>query len=222
MSLELLDTNFRGLSDGDFILKLNDFGKALESHPAYQIDLPAWVPGPKKFFQHASSMTDAIAAANRDKSKEPDKIAERKRGQQSFNFAAQYLVMYSVHHDDTSLLENIGINIKHRNYTREARKAIPGRLERLEIQEVKDEKGEETDRLQVITGKSPERGSVELQYTDNPADESSWATFLHLYECRSIVEKKGLQRVKKYYFRGRYSTAGGAGPWSEIVKHVVL
>lgn len=217
-----LDTNLKSLTDGDFVIVLKDVGKAIQGHAAFQGELPEWIPNWKKLFDHSDLLAEAISKTNRDKSNEADKIAQRKRAQQAINFTVQYLTMYSVHHNDPSALENIGLAIKHKSYNRDARRAAPGKLEKLEIYEVKDDKGEETDRLLIVVGKLPERGSVELQYTDNPDDPSSWQTAYHLYEARSYMAKGNLERVKKYYFRGRYCTAGGVGEWSKVLKHVVL
>lgn len=215
------NTNFKDLSDGDFALLLRDIGKTLETHPAYQTEVPEWVPGAKMLYEQGDGLVEAISACNRDKSKEPEKAAKRKKGQQAINFAVQFITMYAMHNDDPSALD-IGLEAKQKKYNKDARRSIPGKMDRLEIQEVSDEKGEETDRLQFIISKLPDRGSVEIQYTDNSNDESSWKTFSHLYECRSFVPKGALQRVKKYYFRGRNCSAGGNGPWSEVCKHVVL
>lgn len=215
------NTNFKDLSDGDFALLLRDIGKTIETHPAYQTEVPVWVPSAQTLYRHGDSMVEAISACNRDKSKEPEKAAERKRGQQAINFMVQFLTMYAVHHDDPTALD-IGIDAKQKKYNKDARRAIPGKMDKLEILEVKDERGEETDRLLFVISRLQEKGSVEIQYTDNSDDESSWQTFSHLYECRSFVQKGALERIKKYYFRGRYCSAGGNGPWSEVCKHVVL
>lgn len=209
------------LSDGDFAVLLKEVGKRLKDHPAFQ-DAPSCVPNSQTFDDTGDLLVEMISACMRDKSKEPEKNAVRKRGHQSIDFALQFANMYSVHHNDPSAREIFGPEVKEKKYNKDARKVPPGKLEKLEINEVLDGKGGETDRLLFVIAKIPDKGSVEIQYTDNPNDPASWKTFCHLHECRSFAEKGELQRVKKYYFRGRFDTAGGKGPWSETVKHVIL
>lgn len=213
--------DLQALSDGDLALLFKEIGKALENHPAFKGDLPPWAPNSNRFYEHEDVLVGLISLCMRDRTKEPEKMAARKRGCQSIDFALQIAHMYSVHHNDPSAQDILGSPAKEKKYNR-SNKLPPGKLQKLEIQEVKEENGHDTDRLLIRVARIPDKGSVEIQYTDNPNDPASCKTLCHLHECRSFVEKGELHRVKKYYFRGRYDTAGGKGPWSDFVPHVIL
>lgn len=209
-----LETNLRSLSDGDFLLKLRYVAGVFDSHPAYQTGLPEWIHGAQQLRQHADLMNEAIEVATKDKSKEAEIAAAREKCARSLNFAVQYVTMFADHKNDLSLLENLGLEFKHKNYTKERK--LPEKPIKLIV---KNEEG--VGDIIIFTNSGfGLKGGVEVQINDgNPAEESSWRTYDYYFSCR--IEIKGLEPVKKYYFRVRFKNGAGYGPWSEPVSLVV-
>lgn len=209
-----LETNLKWLSDGDFVLKLRYVAGVFDSHPAYQIGLPAWIHGAQQLREHADLMNEAIEAANRDKSKEVEIAAAREKCARSLNFAVQYVTMFADHQKDPKLLENLGLEFKHKIYAKE--KKLPEMPTKLVV---RNEKG--VGDIVIFTNSGfGQKGGTEVQINErNPADEVSWKTYDHYFKCK--IEIKGLEPVKKYYFRVRFKNGAGYGPWSEVVSLVV-
>ena len=214
MSLSL-DTNFKFLSDGDFILKLNSLADVCDGHPAYKGGVPECIPGGPQFRECAEQLTHAVAAAERDKAKEGEKVAVRAKGERKITHAAQFLVMYSYHNDDPTLLHNVGLELKHKAHS-SGSKALPKKPSKFRVTNGKVSGG-----IVALSNNGFGKGSIELQITDgDPTDEARWRTLDFFYGCK--MEVNGLEPVKKYHFRSRFRNAAGYGPWSEIVVLVVI
>ena len=209
------ETNFKELSDGDFILKLKSLGILFDVHPAYQTSVPVWVPGGGHFRRHADNLEQAVAAAATDKSKDEERIGIREQGAKAINFASSYVAMYAAHHQDPGALLNLGLELKHKTYNRDASKKLPLKPTKFSA---KDDEG--VGNMVAFVNNGFGKGSVQLQITDQePQDEASWRTVGHFYKCR--MEVKGLEPVKRYYLRARFRNAAGNGPWSDVISLVV-
>lgn len=210
-----LAISFKGLSDGDFILKLRHLAPLFESHPAYRHDgLPPWIHGGPHFREHADLMTEALEVAANDKTLEPAVAAARERAVKSIQYAVQYVVMYSDHQQDPTPMGTLGLEFKQKAYGKN--KNVPGKPTKYSVKNGKDS----GDIIIQINNGFGSKGSVEVQMTTgDPADEGSWRLLGHYLKCK--IEVSGLEPVKKYYFRARFQNTAGYGPWSDVVVLVV-
>lgn len=197
-------------------MKLRYVAGVFDSHPAYQIHtgLPAWIHGAQQLREHADLMNEAIEAANRDKCKEVEIALAREKCARSLNFAVQYVTMFADHQNDPPLLQNLGLEFKHKIYAKE--KKLPEMPTKLVA---KNEEGP-GDVIVITNNGFGQKGSIDLQINEkDPTDESSWRTLDHYFNCR--IEIKALEPIKKYYFRVRFRNSVGYGPWSKVVGLVV-
>lgn len=210
-----LETNLKDLSHGDYALKLKYLANLFDNHRAYQgTNLPPWIHGGQHLREHADLIIEAIEAAEQDKSKEEEILAAREKSDRSLNFAVQYVTMYSDHHNDPTCLGGLGLEYKHKIYNKEKR--LPEQPTKLIA---KNEEGA-GDVVLFTNNGFGQKGSIEVQINDgDPADEASWRTWDHYFNCK--IEIKGLEQVKKYYFRVRFKNSAGYGPWSKVVALVV-
>lgn len=211
--IPLLDVNYKDLSYGDFILKLEQLANTLEPHPAFK-DAPPWVSGPIQFRQHAEAMRVAGSAAEQDEAKEAKQEAARANGQKAIHFSAQYLVMFADHHQAPDMLQNVGMDQKTKGGSRDIKKSLPFKPTKFAVTAGKN------GVVHVLVNHGFEKGGVEVQICEgDPTREGSWRTHDHYYSCR--FEIMGLESVKKYYLRVRFKNAAGAGPWSDVETVVV-
>lgn len=215
MKVEQHDIDVNDLSHGDLILRTRDFARYCEEHRAFKEGAPPCVPGPAHYRELADSLTSAVQGGAGDTQKEAEAQAIRERIVRSMTFTAQFIVMFSDHHNDPGLLK-IGFEMKTRPpYKKVARTVLPPRPSKFTVTDDK-----EPGTIYVTVGNRPRNGSVEVQVTDgSPADEASFWRLGNFYECR--FKAKGLQSVKKYHVRCRFDTPAGPGPWSEIIAVVV-
>ena len=206
--IPILEANFKDLSYGDFTLKLQQLANILEPHPAFR-DHPDWVSGPLQLRQHAEAMRVAGSAAEQDETKEAEREEARAKGEKAVYFMAQYIVMFADHHQDPTMLQNAGMDLKAKSGSRDTKKALP--LKPTKFTATAGKNGV----VDVVVNHGFEKGGVEFQVAeDEPAKEASWRTHDHYYSCRFAV--RGLESVKRYYIRVRFKNAAGAGPWSDI------
>ena len=210
----ILETSFKDDTDGDVIVKLRHMATLFDSHDAYKTDLPPWIPGGRQFREYADRLEQLVNLPASDKTRDDEKIAVREKSVKTVNLAVQYVTMYSEHLNDPTLLENLGLQVKHRNYSRDPR--LPGKVERFLVKD-----SEDTGAIEVqVNNGFDKKGSLELQIAEgDPANEASWRTIDHYFTCR--IKVKGLEPVKRYYLRARFKTAAGNGPWSDVANVVV-
>lgn len=215
MKGETLETDLKFLSHGDFVVRLKNFAVTLEGHPALQ-NAPPCVPGPLHFRDYADRLTIAIAAAaNGDKQKEKEREALREEAQRSLTFTGQFIVMFSTYSKDPTMLQTSGLELKQRTHSRAPLNSLPRQATKFTATN-----GEAPGTAILTVNKEPHMGSVELQATSaDPNIEAEWYTLVKSYTCRT--EAKGLDSVKRYYFRARFENALGVGPWSHIVSLIV-
>lgn len=219
MTVEQFETYLVDLGDGDFILRMRHFADKIESHAAYRGPPPDWVPGAGRIRGDADQLSVLVAAVAEDKQREPERAACRLRGSRDMTFATQWIVMFADHHNDPSLLENLGLELKQRSYTHrtDASTRLPGRPGKLSVKNIERKSGS----IAVIVSKWQGKGSVELWYCDtDPKDEAAWRKLKTSYDCR--FHQDGLEPVKKYHFKARYDSPAGPGPWSDVVTLVVI
>lgn len=212
MPVPQFDTNFSKLTDGDLFQKTISFAETVKDHPAFQ-NLQEHVPGYDRFMTLADMLRNASEAArygDKLKAEERDKIREEIL--RSFTFAGQHVIMVAAHRNDPTLL-NIGLEQRQRVY-RTAQHSLPGPPAKLFV------KNGSPGVVVAMVNRDREMASVELQITENTGNDSSWKTVDKYYTCK--MEVRGLEPVKRYYFRARYHNSVGVGPWSPVVNLVVV
>lgn len=210
-----LQTGFKNDTDGDLIIRLRHLAAIFDGLNAYKTELPPWIPGGKQFREHADQLEEVVNLPGSDKAKEEERIAVREKSVRTVNLAVQYVTMYCEHNNDPSILENLGLEVKHRSRSRDRK--LPGKVEKF----VAKDDSENTGAIIIYVNNGfGTKGSVELQITDgDPTDEVSWRTVDHYFTCR--IEVKGLEPVKRYHLRVRFKNPAGNGPWSDVANVVV-
>lgn len=217
MSHEVFVTNhLKELSDGDLALELETMADMMEDNRAYKDQvLPPCITGPIRLREHAVSLKHASAAAKQDESKEGERLLARENGIQGITFARQYVVMFSVHEKDPTLLESLRPATRPRNFTK-----APLREPEAPSGFVVKHTGNSGE-IYVSVNSWKGKGSVELQICEgDPAEEASWRTLNIFHGCR--MRANGLDPAKRCYFRARIRNDVGTGPWSEIVELIIL
>jgi len=213
----MLDTNYSGLSTGDFIMRMVTVAEKMEGHACFPDDCPEYVTRQEKLLKLADRLRvldDAVAGG--DTQKAAEKKALRAESEQCLIFNAQHIVMLSMHRKDPQLLLNAGYDLKQKSYNRKAENVLPNMPAKFFVKN-----GKVSGSILATVNRAQNVGSIELQVTDgDPLDESSWKTMPMFYHCR--MEVTGLEPVKKYHFRTRYHNSGGFGPWSLVVALVVI
>ncbi|HBA87808.1 MAG TPA: hypothetical protein DCZ75_07390 [Geobacter sp.] len=214
MTVPSFDTSsLKKLSDGDLIQQTFSFAERIKNHDAFQ-NLQEHVPGYDRFTNLGVALQKTSEAARYgDRLLEAEKERIREEIIRCFIFACQHAVMVATHRNAPSMLE-IGIEQKQRAYSRSVTHSLPAMPQKLILK-----KGNRPGMVVATVGKESGVGSIELQFTDNPGDESSWKSLERYYNCR--MEVSGLDSVKRYYFRVRYHNSVGSGPWSAVVSIVV-
>jgi len=205
-------SHLKDLSDGDLALQLEMSGDILEDHQAYKgKDLPPWIVGAAHLRGHAVELKHASAAAKQEENKvSPRLVAAREKGIQGLMFAYQYVVMFAAHANDPTLLDNIGLETRHRSYARGALRK-PEKPVKFMVKHT-DSSGS----IYAFVNSWEGKGSVELQICEgDPADEASWRTLNIFHSCR--MRASGLEPAKRCYFRARILNNAGKSPWSEIL-----
>ncbi len=211
----ILQTSFKDDTDGDLIVRVRHMANILDNLDAYKTELPPWIPGGKQFREHADRLEEVVNLPGSVKTKEEERIAVREETVKTVNFAVQYITMYSTHINDPSLLENLGLEVKHKTYSRNRK--LPGKVEKLIAKDDAEKSGAIVIQVNNGIGK---KGSVELQITEgDPTDEASWRIVDYYFTCKFHVE--GLEPVRRYHLRARFKNSEGNGPWSDVATVVV-
>lgn len=208
MSLKELHTNFIDYSDGEFIILERQFAVKLETNPLTNL-LPEHVPGPQRHMAYADQLTKEYDAFG----KSGGKLPTRPEAEEAIKVTAAYFCIVAWAKKDPSVLDNLGLELKSRTYTKHP-DAVPDPPGPLFL------KNEGKDVWVTIPG-LPRKAHIELQMNEvGPADESAWKLFETFFNSRNQV--KGLTRVKEYWFRARFHTAVGVSEWSAVASHVVV
>lgn len=209
--------HLKDLSDGDLALQVDTMADLFDGHPAYKDQtLPPWIVGPAQLRAHSVDLRHLSPAAKHDESKEAERQQVREKVVQAITFSSQYVVMFAAHENDSSHLENIGLEPRHRNYNKEAPKK-PGMTKKFVVKHNQGVSGSVIASVNAWEGK----GSVELQVCEgDPANEASWRTINIFHSCRMMVD--GLEPATRCHFRARLRNDAGNGPWSEVVELIIL
>lgn len=210
-----LQMSFKDDTDGDLIIRLRHMASLFDNLAAYKVEIPPWIPGGKQFREHADRLEEVVNLPGSDKTKDEERMAVREKSVRTVNYAVQYVTMYSDHHNDPTLLENLGLEVRQRSYSRDRK--LPGKVDKFNVKDDSENTGAIIVHVNNGIGK---KGSIELQITEgDPADEASWRTIDYYFTCK--IDVKGLEPVKRYHLRARFKNAAGNGPWSDVAKVVV-
>lgn len=202
------------LSDGDLMQETRSFAQRIRGHAAFQ-NAAEHVPVGDRFDSLAEALgVKSDAAKNGGKRMAEDRDKTREEIFTAFTFAGQHAVMVATHLNDPSMMD-IGYSLSHRIYaSKPATTLLPVQPTKVGLKPGPKGSGI----FYVVVNKCQGMGSLEVQYTDNPNDESSWKSAERSYRCK--VELKG-ELVKRYYIRTRYHNTAGYGPWSAVVDIVL-
>lgn len=208
MFLDQLQTNFNDYSDGEFIVLQRQFADKLETNPESN-SLPETIPGPQRHRDYAEQLSKEYDAFGKTGAKLPT----RSEAQEAIKVTVTYFCMVAWAKKDPSILEDLGLEPKTRNYNRQSDRVPepPGPL-------VLRNEGK---KVWITVPGLPRKAHIELQINQvDPSDQSAWSDFATFFNSRNEVV--GLTRVKEYWFRARFHTSAGVSDWSPAVSHVVV
>lgn len=216
MSLDLLDTNLSGPSNGDFILRRTIADK-LEVHLGFR-EFPEHVPGPARLRELTEQFKKAVdAAANHELQMVAEKKAIRAETEQAQSITAYHVVMVSIYKKDPNVLLNTGWELKRR--TAWGKNASSGNLAAPSTFKVKH--GTVSGTVIATVNRAQGTASTELQMTEgDPSVESLWSSLGRFSQRR--IKAKSLELTKRIHFRARFHRAGAVGPWSPIVSLIII
>jgi hypothetical protein len=218
--LDLLElSRITGLSINDLIVTLGTVADLVEAHKGYQDKLPDEVSGPAKLRTLAAELHQADQeAVNKDRLK----LAKCKEKQLeaiiSLQIFGQFAIMRAVSRRDTSYLDNIGIDRKKSPGSK--RSIFQGPIGAPEVFTVKHGPNSGTLNFKIGSVKWAAHYDVYVCYGD-PNDEASWklaATFVNTRH----TQIEGLVPGSVPLFRVRCLGPEGYGPWSNIIKIMVI
>lgn len=215
---DLLDANFKDLSNAELIMEIESIAELLAVHPGYQNAHPEHAPSPELLKEKAANLRNADrAAVNKDRAKMAERDKAREDLELFAKLPASYMSIQAILKQDTSYLQNTGYPPKKKGSkgasTTTGPTAYPSNIT---VQQ-----GEETGSLVVKGHSSHPRASHDLQICcGTPTGEDSWSMVGTQINCKFIV--KGLQPGQRYYFRMRSHGPGGTGPWSPPVDRIVI
>ena len=204
------------LSDGDLALQGETMADLMEKHPAFKDQiLSPGIPGPAQIREIAQEVKQSSTAAKYDQTKEPWRVAAREKLLQSIKFSCQYVVMYSAHVNNPSLLDEIGVDRAHRA-PRSSGVKMPKKFDKFSVTH-----GKKSGTVKIHVNSWEGKASVHVQvcYGD-PALEESWQTIKMSHYCHSTLT--GLEPARRLYFRARLQNDAGVGPWSDVVELIIL
>jgi hypothetical protein len=201
----------------ELILWLTDTAKLQEAHPFHGSNWPDWVPGPKRFRQHAEALTIGMKAAeNKDREKMKVRDLEHAEALVSISMNANYIVMRAHHEKDESLLHDAGYEEKEKTKKTHVQPTLRNRPMVIKVRN-----GPDPASLTVRFEKDPAAGAYELQICrGEPTGEQSWGDSLINKNCRAIVNN--LTLATWVYVRGRSLGNNQAGPWSVPVGIIIV
>lgn len=217
--LEMLELNVRSLSHVGLVNLMLNIADALEAHPNYKEPPPHPVPGPAELRASAvrfQAVVNEADTGNRNKKAERDAL--RPMTEVELEILKQWAQWKAYKENDLSWITNIGIPQKKKGLTaRTSASSHPvGTPEKIKV-----EQGASGVAL-VTVNKVLAAILYYVQICDgDPSDEAAWKTFDKFTGCRGM-QVTGLQPGKIYHFRVRAFGAAGYGPWSAIVKMMVI
>lgn len=217
--LDLLNFNMAG-SVNDMVVKLGTVADLVTIHPGYQDPLPKEVSGPPEFRILAVDLHQLDQeAVNQDRLKRAQRLAKYMEAEVALVVFGQFAVMKAVKNNDTSFIDNIG-------FERKKKRSLPNRS-------ANHGPVGAPEPCAVFHG--PESGSVQFRFSrvkgavsydvysclGDPTNENSWTLAATFISTRSM-RIDGLEPGKVYMFRVHCLGATGFGPWSNIIKIMVI
>jgi hypothetical protein len=195
---------------------LYDTATLQEAHAYHGSNWPDWMPGPRKFREHASSLTSGQEAAkNKDTAKLRELEKEHAATLMSINMNATYIVMRSILENNESLLHNVGYVLKEQTKRSNTLTSI-----RMTPMVLTVKRGPEPGSIVVKFERDPGAGLYHLQICKGqPSGEDSWEDEGLHKSCRVVVKDREL--ATWCFVRGRSQGDNETGPWSEPVGIII-
>ena len=218
--LDLLELNLIGLSTNDMIVKLGTTADLVSVHQGYQDKLPDEVSGPPQFRVLAEELRQTdLDAVNKDRLKIIKRDEKHQESAVALAIFGQFAVMKATKHKDTSYIDNIGYDRKKKGIGNKTTNHGPlGAPRTFSVKHEPDNSGSLLFKVAKVTGAA--HYDIQLCLGD-PINEDSWslaATFVNTRNMRIA----GLEPGKVYMFRVRCLGAAGFGPWSNVIKIMVI
>lgn len=208
-----------GLSVNDMIVKLGTVADLVSIHPGYQDEFPKEVPGPPEFRALAGELHLLDQeSANKDRLKMALKAEKHFESATALTLFGQFAVMKAIKYKDMSYIERIGLDRKLKQTGKKALHHGPiGAPDPFAAKH-----GPDSGSLLFKVGKQKGAAHYDIwSCLGDPNNQDSWslaATFLNTRNMRI----DGLEPGKVYFFRVRCLGATGFGPWSSIIKIMVI
>ena len=218
--LNLLDLNIGGKGVNDTIVTLNTVSSLVSVHKGYQDPIPVEVPGPPQFTVLSGELHQAdLEAVNKDLLKMQIRDAKHVECLIALTIFGQYAVMKAIKYKDMSYIEGIGFEkAKKPGGNRKAKPEGPiGAPDHFTV-------GYGAISGTVIFKFGKVKGAahydVQVCYTD-PNNEESWALAATFINTRHM-QMGGYEPGKYCMFRVRCLGAAGYGPWTQVVKIMMI
>lgn len=217
---EYLDLkSLRWLPVNDTIVMLGTVAESVSVHPLYQESLPTEVAGAERLRELAAQLQRAQAeAANKDIVKVAALQQLHKESVVTLKVFGHFAIIRAIKHNDPSYMEHLGLPLKKRNSSNRA--TYHGAIGAPTSLSVKHGPDSGSVVLKVAKVQWAAHYDIELCQGD-PTNEESWihaGTFVNTRNMRI----DGLEPGKIYMFRVRCLGPNGFGPYSTIVKIMVI
>ena len=218
--LDQLELNMIGLSTNDMVVKLGTVADLIEAHQGYQDKLPDEVCGAPQFRALAAELHQADQdAVYKDLLKVAKKVEKHQASAVALAVFGQFAVMRSILKNDTSYLDNIGFERKKKKITakKAANQLLPGAPAHFSVKHGPVD-GSVVFKIGAVKGAA--HYDIHSCLGD-PNDEGAWSLAITFVNTRT-TQLDGLEPGKVYYFRVKCLGGAGFGPWSPIVKIMVI
>ena len=219
-TLDLLELKLTDLNINDMIVRLTTVADLVSAHQGYQDKFPDEVPGPPQFRVHAEELHQADQeAVNKDRLKLAKRAEKLLECAVSLTIFGQFAVMKAVKYNDTSYLDEIGLDRKIKK-AKNSKAAFHGPLGAPDPFTVKHGPVSGSVLFKARKVKWAAHYDVYLCLGD-PNNEESWSWATTFLNTRHM-QLDGLEPGKVYMFRARCLGPDGFGVWSNIIKIMVV
>jgi hypothetical protein len=216
--LEIIDMSCLSLPHVPLATRIISVGEALAVHPGFQKEFPPEIPGPKELKETGTMYSVLNAAAESlDRGKVAERDAFREKAKEDLALTLTWVAIRAVREKNRSLIANIGVEPKKKAQPRTTAHSLVDAPKALQVKH-----GEVSGAVTVTVGKVKGGVTYIVQACQgDPTKEESWTGEWQSPKCRGI-QLTGLEPGKIYYFRVRCFGHAGHGPWSAIVKLMVI
>jgi hypothetical protein len=218
--LDLLELNMSGLSINDMVVRLGTVAELVAAHAGYQDKLPDEVPGPPQLRLHAEELHQAdLEAANKDRLKMAKRGEKYQESAVALALFGQFAVMRAIKNNDMKYIDDIG-------YDRKKKSTGNNKAHHSSMigapQKFNTKYGPDSGSLLFQVGKVTGAAHYDIYgCLGDPNNEASWELYSTFVNTRNI-RIDGLEPGKVYYFRVRCLGPNGFGPWSKVIKIMVV